>query len=111
MERVLIKRKLFFIMRLANNKFTKTLVNNILNETRDKENRTSKKSVIDEMKTILEEKDNLGNMAAKASERIKLENMLNKEESKDGTTESIKYLFRESSEKNSKIVELLLKSY
>ncbi|RNA12926.1 hypothetical protein BpHYR1_017977 [Brachionus plicatilis] len=31
MERVLIKRKLSFIMRLANNKFTKTLVNNILN--------------------------------------------------------------------------------
>ncbi|RNA27060.1 hypothetical protein BpHYR1_026691 [Brachionus plicatilis] len=111
MERVLIKRKLFFIMRLANNKFTKTLVNNILNETRDRENRTSKKSVKDEMKTILEEKDNLGNMAAKASKRIKLENMLNKEESKDGMTESIRYLFRESSEKNRKIIELLLKSY
>ncbi|RNA24148.1 hypothetical protein BpHYR1_028012 [Brachionus plicatilis] len=48
------------------------------------------------MKTILEEKDNLGNMTAKASERIKLENMLNEEESKDGTTGSIRYLFRES---------------
>ena len=57
-------------MRLANNKFTKTLVNNILNETRDKENRTSKKSVIEEIKTILEEKDNIENMSAKASDRI-----------------------------------------
>ncbi|RNA41920.1 hypothetical protein BpHYR1_021513 [Brachionus plicatilis] len=87
MERILVKRKLSFIMRLANNKFTKTPVNNILNETREKENRTSKKI----------QKANIGNIAAKSSERIKLENMLNKEESKVGTTESIRYLFRESS--------------
>lgn len=63
------------------------------------------------MNTILEEKDNIENMAAKASESIKLENMLNKEESIDGTMKSIRYLFSESSEKNRKIIDLLLKSY